>query len=128
MQMVQKKNHDHHSRDRVFQVGDLMFLKNFGNGPSAAWQPGEIKEIQGPVSYTVMLNDGCSFKRHVDHIRVRTMAVPDPAVNPPDSILDNCLPPPTVSDNDLPNADPPPRRSSRIRHPPDYYTPNNVHH
>ena len=82
-----------------------MFVKNFGNG--SAWLPGEIKEIRGPVLYTVMLNDGRSFKRHVDHIRVRTVTVPDPAVNPPDSILGNCLPPPTVSDNVLPNADPP---------------------
>ena len=103
-----------------------MFVKNFGNGP--AWLPVEIKDIRGPVLYTVMLNDGHLFKRHVDHIRVRTMTVPDPAVNPPDSILDDCLPPPTVSDNVLPNADPPPQRSSRIRHSPDRYTPDNIHH
>ena len=76
----------------------------------------------------LLLNDGHLFKRHVDHIRVRTMTVPDPAVNPPDSILDDCLPPPTVSDNVLPNADPPPQRSSRIRHSPDRYTPDNIHH
>ena len=107
--MVQKKNHDRHSRDQVFQVGDLVFLKNFGNGP--AWLPGEIKEIQGPVSYTVMLNDGRSFKKHVDHIRMRTVTVPDPVVNLPDSILDDYLPPPTVSDNVLLNIDPTPRCS-----------------
>ena len=123
-QMAQKKNHDRHSRDRVFQIGDLVFIKNFGNG--LPWLPGEIKEIQGPVSYSVLLNDGRSFKRHVDQIRVRT--VPDSSVNTPDSILDDCLPPPTAADNVLPNADPPPlRRSSRIRHPPDRYTPDNVH-
>ena len=101
-----------------------MFIKNFGNG--LPWLPGEIKEIQGPVSYSVLLNDGRSFKRHVDQIRVRT--VPDSSVNTPDSILDDCLPPPTASHNVLPNAEPPPpRRSSRIRHPPDRYTPDNVH-
>ena len=123
-QMAQKKNHDCHSRDRVFQIGDLVFIKNFGN--RLPWLPGEIKEIQGPVSYSVLLNDGRSFKRHVDQIRVRT--VPDSSVNTPDSILDDCLPPPTASDNVLPNAEPPPsRRSSRIRHPPDRYTPDNVH-
>ena len=44
--MTQKKNHDSHSRDRVFQVGDLIFVKNFGNG--SIWLPGEIKEIRGP--------------------------------------------------------------------------------
>ena len=52
-QMAQKKNHDRHSRDRVFQIGDLVFIKNFGNG--LPWLPGEIKEIQGPVSYSVLL-------------------------------------------------------------------------
>ena len=101
---------------RVFQIGDLVFIKTFRNGLS--WLPGEIKEIQGPVSYSVLLNDGHSFKRHVDKIRVRTVS--DSSVNTPDSILDDCLPPPTASDNGLPNADPPPlQRSSRIRHPPD---------
>ena len=108
-QIVQKKNHNCHSRDRVFQIGDLVFLKNFGNKP--AWLPSEIKEIRGPVSYTVMLNDSCSFKRHVDHIRVRIVIVPYPAVNLPDSSLDDYLPPPTVSDNVLLNVDPPPRCS-----------------
>ena len=125
-QMTQKKNHDSHSRDRVFQVGDLIF--DFGNGP--VWLPGEIKEIRGPLSYIVVLNDGRSFKRHVDHLRVRTVS--DATMNPPEANLDDCLPTPTVSaisDNILPNdnVDPPPRRSSRIRHPPDRYTPESAH-
>ena len=127
-QMIQKKNHDSYSRDRVFQVGDLIFVKNFGNGP--VWLPGKIKEIRGPLSYIVILNDSHSFKRHVDHLRVRTVS--DSAVNPPEANLDDCLPTPTVSatsDNILPNdnVDPPPRHSSRIRHPPDQYTPESAH-
>ena len=59
------------------------------------------------MSYSVLLNDGCSIKRHVYQIQVRT--VPDPSVNPLDSLLDDCLPPPTASDVLL-NADPPPLR------------------
>ena len=66
----------------------------------------------------MVLNDGRSFKRHVDHLRVRTVS--DSAVNPPEANLDDCLPTPTVpatSNNVLPNdnVDPPPRHSSRIK-------------
>ena len=39
--------------------------ENFGSRQT--WLPGQIQEIQGPMSYDVVLNDGCSFKRHVDH-------------------------------------------------------------
>ena len=70
-QRAQKKYHDAHSRDCTFEVGDAVFVKNFGSGQT--WLPGQIQEIRGPVSYTVVVSDGHSFKRHVDHLRKRTV-------------------------------------------------------
>ena len=62
-QMAQKKNHDRHSRDRVFQIGDLVFIKNFGNG--LPWLPGEIKQTQGCRNLTKALII-MSHQQHTD--------------------------------------------------------------
>ena len=126
-QMAQKKYHDCHSRDRTFEVGDTVFVKNFGSGQT--WLPGQIQEIQGPVSYSVVLSDGRSCKRHIDHLRKRTTII-DVTTNPPENNRDDCLPPPTMvndPNNVVPDAPPPLRHSSRIRHPPDHYTPGTGH-
>ena len=71
-QGAQNKHHDCHSRDCTFQIGDAVFVKNFGNGPN--WLPGQIKKVCGPVSYGITLNDDWLFKRHIDHIQVRTVS------------------------------------------------------
>ena len=42
---------------------------NFGQG--LPWLPGVIQESKGPVPYTVELEDGRVFCRHMDHLRVR---------------------------------------------------------
>ena len=54
-QLAQKRYHDVHSKERHFQIGDPVFVQNFSSGPT--WLPGIIKEVKGPVSYTVTLND-----------------------------------------------------------------------
>ena len=41
---------------------------NFGQGPP--WLPGVIQESKGLVSYTVELEDGHVFRRHMDHLSV----------------------------------------------------------
>ena len=46
-QRAQKKYHDSHSRDRTFEVGDAVFLKNFGSGQT--WLSCQIQEIRSPV-------------------------------------------------------------------------------
>ena len=127
--MVQKKYHDCHSRDPIFQVGDTVFVKNFGSGQT--WLPGQIQEIRGPVSYSVVLSDGRSFKRHIDHLRKRTIVDVTCTTDPPENNnRDDCLPPPTMvndPNNVVPDAPPSLRRSSRIRRPPDHYTPGTGH-
>ncbi len=76
------------SRDRTFQSGDLVYICNFSNGPK--WLPGVIQSPCGSVSYEVTLEDGRSFRRHEDHIRIRwndpeatLPTVPTTAVLPP---------------------------------------------
>lgn len=60
------------------------------------------------------------MRKHVDHIRFRTVTVDQPA----EDTLDDFLPPSfSHSSNDDPQntsaeTAPPPRRSTRIRHPP----------
>ena len=50
-------------------------MRNYTKGPT--WLSGEIKEIQGPLSYTVSLLHGRLVKKHVDQIRYRTVTLPD---------------------------------------------------
>ena len=94
----------------------------FGNGP--IWIPDEIKEVHGPVSYGVTVNDGRLLRRHIDHIRIRTVA--DSTTTKHENSFHDFLPPPVVTsspDNNSSSADPPVRCSSRVRRPPGSYIP-----
>ena len=117
----QKRAHDAHSQPRELQPGAQVYAKNFGQGPP--WLPGVIQESKGPVSYTVELEDGGVFRRHMDHLRAR-VATEQPSVE-----MDDFPAIELPSQNpDLPPADPPPtavgqslRRSSRTHKSPDRY-------
>ena len=74
-QATQKSDHDNHSNIHIFQIGDRVFERNYTNGPT--WLSGETKEIQGPLSYTVLLLDGPYAKKHIDQVRYSTVTVPD---------------------------------------------------
>ena len=69
-QDCQKQGHDRRSKAREFNVGDSIYAKNYGPGP--AWLPGQVVEVSGAVLYTIMLEDGCSVRRHVEQLRSRT--------------------------------------------------------
>ena len=48
-------------------------MRNFGQDSSVnPWLPGHIVSSSGPLSYTVQLPDGRTFRHHIDHIRKRT--------------------------------------------------------
>lgn len=68
-QQRQKAEHDGSSRNRSFSVGSKVYAKNFGQGQR--WLSGEVKEVTGPVSFLIQLEDGRLIRRHQDHIRVR---------------------------------------------------------
>ena len=63
----QKTQHDQHARERVIQVGDPVFAKNYRDGP--AWVPAVVTAQTGPVSYKVKLEEsGTIWRRHVDQL------------------------------------------------------------
>ena len=124
-QARQKAAHDKTSQDIQFTLGDSVFVRNFAAGP--AWVAGSITAERGPQSFDVELCDGRVVKRHIDHIRSRAVAPPrdSPAsVDTEDIPLPSTSAPPEPVDAPSPSAPPvtSPRRSTRTRGPPDYYT------
>ena len=76
-QESQKHSHDDHAKVRSFKVGDSVFVRNFSpQHPHPKWLFGQIRDISGPVSYTVELHDQRVVRRHIDHIRRRTSTEP----------------------------------------------------
>ena len=68
-QSYDKYRHDLHAKERVFVIGDEVYLTQYGAGSS--WIPGTVVAKIGPVSYAVELNDGRLIRRHQDHLRKR---------------------------------------------------------
>ena len=57
-QFRQAKGHDVRTKPREFNVGELVYPRNYSPGPM--WLPGEIVEKQESTLYTVLLTDGRS--------------------------------------------------------------------
>lgn len=130
-QRVQKEHHDVHARQRDFKLGDPVFVREFPTGKH--WLPGSIVSADGPQSFHVLLEDGRTVRRHVDHVRYRssTTSVPN-ATTAADLNFPN-YPAPSMEPNPVPTAappvvapapvlpqPPPVRRSARVIVPPDY--------
>ena len=58
------------ARRRKFEVGDLVYILNFR--PGVKWIPGEIIQSNGPVSFSIQLQNGKIVRRHQDHMLQRT--------------------------------------------------------
>ena len=69
-QQKQKQVHNKHSRERAFQEGERVYVKNY-RGSGTQWLPGKIVSITGPVSAIVELADGTRVRKHFDQIRKR---------------------------------------------------------
>ena len=125
-QARQKVGHDQSSHDRQFNLGDSVFVRNFAVGPT--WVAGCISAENGPRSFVVELSDGRVVKRHIDHVRSRSVGPPSIHSNG-DGIADIPLPSipasPEPIDHEVSSSSQPatPRRSTRQRVPPDRYTP-----
>ena len=121
-QEAQKANHDRHAKERTFKEGDAVFVKDFPTGKN--WLSGSVTEVRGPLSYHVTLSDGRVVRRHVEHIRVRTSQT-----SASDTPVESDIEIPTVQPASQPapplsnseTTPPLPRRSTRVRVPPDYY-------
>ena len=75
-QAQQKGQHDMHSKDRTFEVGQCVLVRNLRAGPK--WISGTIIEQTGPVSYRVQVDDQI-WRWHADQLldsRVRIEPLP----------------------------------------------------
>jgi len=72
-------NHDMTSNTRQFSPNDLVLVKNL-NTTGQKWIPGCIIEQAGPLSYIVKLEDGKTFRCHVDHL-VNHFVCASPSIN-----------------------------------------------
>ena len=55
---------------RPFQPDNKVYFHNF-SPKEPKWIPAIIKQKISPVSYKIILSDGRTIKRHVDHIQSR---------------------------------------------------------
>ena len=72
-QWKQKRQRDIRSTDRIFNVGDYVFVKNFQSGDK--WLPGVISQKTGPVSFVVQLSNGRERCCHQDQLQKQTVDV-----------------------------------------------------
>ena len=118
-QTRQKVDHDQSSRERHFNIVDPAFVRDFSS--SSRWTSGVIATTRGPVSYTVQLDDDRFVRRHVDHVRTRTVQLAPPI----DDDVD--LPTTSTSSTQHSSSSPPSselaiRRSIHNRRPPSRYS------
>ena len=113
-QAKQKKDHDCHTRQREFFIGQRVLTRNMRDGPR--WLLGTIVERRGPLTYLVQVASGAIWKRHVDHLlesvdspqEEHTTSVPEelPRPSSPPNLSTDALPS-TVSANNAPTASTP---------------------
>ena len=116
-QQLQKERYDQHTKPRHFLPDEPVFVRNFGKGNT--WLAGIISKALSTRTYDIQLPDNRIIRRHIDHIRCRSV---DPNIQPidnDDNQLD-MIPIPTSSDNATPPSTL--RRSTRVSRPPDRLT------
>ena len=118
----QKSGHDSHTKARTFAPGDKVFVHNFASGPT--WIPGTIAEERGPLSFHIQLENGRVVRQHIDHVRARSCEVNNEFSVDPLPIPSSTSPAERTNPDPIPPAVIPElRRSSRIRQPPNRFTP-----
>ena len=111
---------------RSFRDEDKVYVRNFQRGDK--WLPGTIAKTLGSRSFLVRLDRGVTVRRHLDHIKARyTQATESPEVdlafgpfNPTERTEELSG---TCPDTESPVINSGIRRSSRIRRPPERFTP-----
>ena len=124
-QAEQAASHDNSKPLRSFNVGDLVYAKDFSSTP-LLWIPRTVVKVTGPLSYHIKLTDNRVVRRHVDAIRVRNESSNPSPLNdfplPQDDLYfpsRTQTPAPPVQPG-IPHL-PPVRRSTRLHSRPDYY-------
>ena len=57
---------------RSLYMGDPVRIINFSKHAKDKWLAGVVTDKHGPLTYLITLDDGRIFRRHLDHIRLRT--------------------------------------------------------
>ena len=66
-QAQQSMSHNQHSRKRELVMGSVVWARSWREGP--VWVKARVQERLGPVSYSVQLETGELWRRHIDHLR-----------------------------------------------------------
>jgi len=66
-QAEQKQQHDSHSAQRSYKMGDTAMARNYRKGPK--WLPGVAAEVKGPLSYLIQMKGGTLWRRHINQLR-----------------------------------------------------------
>jgi hypothetical protein len=82
-QLKQNIQHDQKSRERKFEVGENVFVRNYRQG-GEKWLPGVIQKETGPVSFRVKLSGGQHRHCHQDQVRKRSFTMPQDLLVEPD--------------------------------------------
>ena len=73
-QAKQVQRHNAHARERNFEPGERVYVRNYQ--PGRSWLPGEVQERTGPVSFRVKMQDGRLCRCHIDQVRKRSVEEP----------------------------------------------------
>ena len=122
-QASQKQYHDKKSRDRHFQVGQSVLVEN--NKPEPKWVVGTVVEKLGDISYRVQVGNQV-WKRHVDQLLQTTITQANTDTN--NDITDDLNAWPSTLNDSLASQQPEQesrRYPTRLRRPPDRYSPSN---
>ena len=60
------------SLSRSLYMGHPVWIINFSKHAKDKWLAGVVTDYHGPFTYLITLDDGRIFRRHLDHIRLRT--------------------------------------------------------
>ena len=129
-QARQQKDHDKKAANRVINLKQRVMARNYRHGDR--WLPGVVIQKYGPLTYSVQLDSGQVWRRHLDQLRAigddKQNTVPEepllplPSLNTqvPDTPLPD-TPPPDTQPSVIPTQEP--RYPVRNRRNTDRYTP-----
>ena len=94
-------------------MGDPVRIITFSKHTKDKWLAGMVTDKHGPCTYLITLDDGRIFKRHLDHIRLRTncmtnIGTPHPVVGVPNAIVSEDYHHPMIQLSDNSSEDPTP--------------------
>ena len=125
-QYSQMMSHNKQTSERTFCPDDPVLIKNYHHGPT--WIPGEVL-TGGPRNYKIKLANGAVVRRHVDQMRKRSADSSDTCDTNDDfedfqpSVENSSSSETSSAETVSPESTSTLRRSTRIRKPPNRFTP-----